>query len=66
MTEPKEIDFRRGITHEYRVSTVRDGKYMGPDVLVDARSEEHAAELVKQAGHELNRHFPPKREPASR
>jgi hypothetical protein len=58
---PNEIDLRRGETHEYRVSTVRDGRYMGPDVLVDARSEEHAAEIVQKSGREVNRHFPPKR-----
>lgn len=52
------IDLRDG-TREFRVSTTRDNRYMGPDVLVTARNYTHALEVVTQAGHKPNPHFPP-------
>jgi hypothetical protein len=52
-----DIDLRKG-DREFRVPTSRNG-YMGPDVLVTARDSEHAKEIVRGAGHEPNRYFPP-------
>lgn len=57
----KEIDLRPGI-REFVVSTrvIRDGEaYMGPNVRVNARNAEHAKEVVRQHGHEVNPHFEP-------
>ena len=54
-----EIDLRPG-TREFVVSTAvtRGGKaYMGPDVRVNARDAEHAKEVVRQNGHQINRYF---------
>lgn len=53
------VDLRKG-DKEFRVSTSRNG-YMGPDVLVTARDESHAKEIVTKAGHKPNPHFPPER-----
>ena len=57
-----EIDLTIG-SKIFRVPTtvIRDGiAYMGPDVKVNARSEEHAKTVAQQAGHIPNPHFPPK------
>lgn len=58
-----EIDLRPG-TNDFRVTTVvtRGGTdYMGPEVIVTARDEEHAKQVAKQAGHRSNSYFPPER-----
>jgi hypothetical protein len=52
-----DIDLRKG-DREFRVSTSKNG-YMGPDILVTARDSEHAKQIVKEAGHKPNPHFPP-------
>ena len=57
----KEVDLRPG-TREFVVPTAvtRNGtNYMGPDVRVNARDLEHAKEIVRQNGHEVNRYFEP-------
>ena len=47
-------------TRTFDVSTVRDGHYMGDDVRVHARDAEHAKEVVRQHGYEVNLHFEPR------
>ena len=62
-----DIDLRPGTT-DFRVTTQVQGpgnsfdRRMGPDVIVTARDVKHALEVVKQAGHEPNPHFPPTKE----
>ena len=58
-----EIDLRPG-QHDYRVTTVvtrNNQRYMGPEVIVTARDEEHAKQVAAQHGHESNPHFPPQK-----
>lgn len=55
-----EIDLRPG-TRDFSVSTVRDKRYLGPDVIVTARDEDHALKLVRERGYETNEtNFRPK------
>jgi hypothetical protein len=57
------IDLRPG-DNDFRVTTQvkRDNNwYMGPEVIVTARDEEHAKEIARSKGHEPNPHFPPEK-----
>ncbi len=59
-----ELDLRQG-NREFRVATQVQGpggnydRRMGPDVLVTARSVEHAKQIVRDSGREVNPHFEP-------
>lgn len=48
-------------TGVYRVSTVRDSQYMGPDILVNANSDSQARRAAESLGYEVNKYFPPER-----